>query len=497
MRFIGRAGFTIALSVSLCAVSSISASLGVDKTAIAASNRAIGSKGHGSHQPSLVEGNPADLLTKEVQSALGLKCEPAGLNTSHEMLVVELLPNSEAVRAGIQQGDKILDARIVEDRIEMSIMRAGQTHLVKLPQGAAEAALAHAPAVKAGMHGSNNSARKINSNAITTANTATSSSSGPFAGNASQTASSGSSASGSAGASLRLARPISSVPDTTFGATSTGPIPLRVEKIESGATPQATGLPPVAPSFAKLDGGTRSNQAFPLSVQKAGLAGSAQQKPVMLVGQASQTGVRILQNYNVELVIDASMSMRRPDCPGYTSRWNWCGMQAHELANEVSPFLPRGVTITTFASQYDVYENANPQRVSTIFSRQQLQLGTRMAAPLQERLNSYFARRTPGSKPLLICIITDGAPAPPSEADLVTNVLINATKRMHNPTEITVIFFQIGGRARKGREFLAGMDHGLVSAGAKYDIVKTVSFEHLVNRGLARSISDTVRTHTQ
>ena len=38
---------------------------------------------------------------------------------------------------------------------------------------------------------------------------------------------------------------------------------------------------------------------------------------------------RKLSDYNLQILVDRSMSMRKPDCPGGQSRWNWCGHEAH------------------------------------------------------------------------------------------------------------------------------------------------------------------------
>ncbi len=201
--------------------------------------------------------------------------------------------------------------------------------------------------------------------------------------------------------------------------------------------------------------------------------------------------LRLLANYDVELIVDESMSMRRPDCPGGLSRWNWCGMQAGQLAKQLAPFVRNGFTLTTFAGGYNVYNNSTPDHVAQLFQNPMFSFGTRMAAPLEHRLNNHFSR--PGSKPLLIGVITDGCPAPRREPMMVVDVLINATRKMRDPREVTVVFFQIGGADFKGQRFLSYLDNGLVADGARFDIVKNVPMERLQQIGLAQSLVDSIQ----
>lgn len=215
---------------------------------------------------------------------------------------------------------------------------------------------------------------------------------------------------------------------------------------------------------------------------------SAFKQPPLTGGVQS---LRLLANYDIELIVDESMSMRRPDCPGGLSRWNWCGMQTGQLAKQLAPFVRSGFTLTTFAGGFEVYNNSTPDHVAQLFQNPMFSFGTRMAAPLEHRLNNYFSRRT--GKPLLIAVITDGCPAPRREPMMVVDVLINATKRMRDPRDVTVVFFQIGGADYKGQRFLSYLDNGLVADGARFDIVKNVPMERLQQIGLAQSLVDSIQ----
>jgi hypothetical protein len=214
-----------------------------------------------------------------------------------------------------------------------------------------------------------------------------------------------------------------------------------------------------------------------------------------------QISVQLLAKYDLELIVDQSMSMLTQDCPGTLSRWNWCGLQAHDLATEITPFVPNGLTITPFARDYHVYSNCSPQNIAELFENPQFHGGTRLAEPLSDRLDNYFARRKKGSKPLLIAVITDGVPVPRQiEPQMVIDTLVRASKKMSDPHEVTVVFFQIGGGDRKGRFFLHDLSTNLVGYGARYAIVQVVSFDHLQQVGLAQalveSIKDFAREHS-
>jgi len=254
---------------------------------------------------------------------------------------------------------------------------------------------------------------------------------------------------------------------------------------------RVTAIPPVAPprlkpGFPTMDG---SRPPFNLNAQQSGLMDSVQGGPPL----RGNVSVDLLAKFDVELIVDESLSMMKTDCPGGLSRWDWCGVQARNLSQLLAPHVPNGLTLSTFASNYRVYENSKPKDIIDLFATPFFHGGTRLSRPLQDRLGTYFRNRKPGSKPMLICVITDGVPAPRVEPYNVADTLIAATKQMRNPHEVTVVFFQIGGNDRRGKEFLAQMDHQLTGYGAKYDFVKSVSFEQLMREGLAQSMVNSVR----
>ncbi len=215
------------------------------------------------------------------------------------------------------------------------------------------------------------------------------------------------------------------------------------------------------------------------------------QEPMATV-KVSETA-RFLSKYDVELIVDASMSMHKLDCPGFTSRWDWCGAQSVALARQLAPFASQGITITSFNRNFNVYEHQNPQQLTMLFQRTPLAPNTRLAEPLADRLNDYLVQR--GEKrPRLIAVITDGVPHPFEQAQMVEDVLVHASQMIKDRRELTVVFFQIGSHDILGQQFLAEIDNKLVARGARFDIVQTVSFDHLQQVGLAQGLADAIRS---
>lgn len=207
---------------------------------------------------------------------------------------------------------------------------------------------------------------------------------------------------------------------------------------------------------------------------------------------AAATGIQLLSHYELEFFIDRSLSMRRPDCPGGLSRWDWCSNQASDLAEALSPYVQDGLTVTRFAADFDVHEHATANDVADILSKHDFQFGTRLYEPLAYRLDGFFARHRQGDKPLLIAIITDGCPYPRPEPYLVRQELIDASQRMSDAGEVTVVFFQIGGDDPRGRRYLYNLGNNLQFQGARYQFVHTTSFEELETVGLPQALLNAV-----
>jgi hypothetical protein len=276
--------------------------------------------------------------------------------------------------------------------------------------------------------------------------------------------------------------------------------PLRILRDQLNLNSQVPMVAPPIKGGAKADSG-----AFGLHAQDFALPGKAEAARLAPFATGAQTAplkgaatfAKTLANFDIELIVDQSLSMRQRDCPGGMSRWEWCGAQLGNLSRQLTPYTPRGFSLTTFAGDFQTYQGATADQVQQLFQFPEFSRGTRLSEPLNARLNNYFANRRAGSKPLLIVVITDGVPAPRMEPGKVAQTLINASKLVKNPNEITVVFFQIGGGDRFGRYFLDEMDNDLVEHGARFDIVRTVYFEQLEQQGLTQSLVASVKNFAQ
>jgi hypothetical protein len=190
----------------------------------------------------------------------------------------------------------------------------------------------------------------------------------------------------------------------------------------------------------------------------------------------------ILSRRNVAVVVDRSTSMKEDDCPGDTSRWEWCQNQAQFFTRQTAGVLNNGITLALFSRDYDIYPNVTVDQVRNIFSRTKCKMGTKPERPLRAILGSYLSG--PMSKPLSIAVVSDGEPNDPEDlAQLITET----TWRMNNPDQISITFLQVGTE-HDGTKILNALDNHLVRQGAKYDIVDYKNFYDLQRMGLMGAI---------
>ncbi|MBI2810264.1 MAG: hypothetical protein HYX67_05490 [Candidatus Melainabacteria bacterium] len=269
---------------------------------------------------------------------------------------------------------------------------------------------------------------------------------------------------------------------------STGAVKQQQLGLQTGATSESS---PLLLRIPRPDNTVPMKSPVELNAERLAAFVERNQDPMATV-KVSETA-RFLSKYDVELIVDASMSMRRRDCPGFASRWEWCGAQSVDLARQLAPFASQGITMTSFNRNFYVYEHQNPQQLTMLFARTPLAPNTRLAEPLADRLNDYVVHRGE-VRPRLIAVITDGVPHPFEQAQMVEDVLIHASQMIKDPRELTVVFFQIGSRDFMGQQFLGEIDNKLVARGARFDIVQTVSFDHLQQVGLAQGLADAIRS---
>jgi hypothetical protein len=230
------------------------------------------------------------------------------------------------------------------------------------------------------------------------------------------------------------------------------------------------------------------------------------------VGNTGLTEVQLrrLAAHDIVLLVDKSGSMGRTDCklpelgmssvftrfsPGpsgeFMSRWNWCLEQTTRMSNQTQQAIPEGFSVLLFDSHYAIYPHVDSKQLVDIFAKNTPIGGTELTAPLVATFEDYFRRKQLAKnkvKPLVVGIITDGGPENPQA---VRKVIVSTIFRMHHQSEITVVFFLIGGKVTGGEAFIDYITISAIAAeGAPFNIVKAVSFEELQRIGLARALAD-------
>lgn len=167
-----------------------------------------------------------------------------------------------------------------------------------------------------------------------------------------------------------------------------------------------------------------------------------------------------LRDHQVVIFVDRSLSMSTRDCPqvpgthvkvskmgksylaprAFSSRWDWCEYQVRQMAEQARSALPDGFTVVLFGSSYHLHKNMTAEGLHNIFRTRDPSGGTVLGHPLERVFQDYFHQRILSpetNKPLLIGIITDGTPTDHSR---VLKTIVEATKRMHDAREITIVF---------------------------------------------------------
>jgi len=116
---------------------------------------------------------------------------------------------------------------------------------------------------------------------------------------------------------------------------------------------------------------------------------------------------------------------------------------------------------------------------------------TDLAAVLQDALNNYFQRKTAGkTKPNgeTILVITDGEP---DDRKAVMRQIIEASRKLDRDEELAISLIQVG-HDRQATEFLKALDDQLETAGAKFDIVDTITIDDMEDMTLAEVLLNAI-----
>jgi uncharacterized protein with von Willebrand factor type A (vWA) domain len=186
----------------------------------------------------------------------------------------------------------------------------------------------------------------------------------------------------------------------------------------------------------------------------------------------------MLENRDYTLIIDKSGSMSTKDKPGGLSRWQIMQESALALANKCEELDPDGITVYLFSGKFKRYDNVTAAKVSTIFQENDPSGRTDLAAVLADAVNSYFQRKAAGQIPAngeIILVVTDGEP---DDRKAVMDVILAATQKLDRDEELAISFIQVG-TDETATKFLKILDDDLGRAGAKFDIVDTITMNDM------------------
>lgn len=191
----------------------------------------------------------------------------------------------------------------------------------------------------------------------------------------------------------------------------------------------------------------------------------------------------MMEDRDYTLIIDKSGSMSTPDQLGGKSRWDAAQESTLALARKCEQFDPDGITVYLFSGRFKRYDNVTSSKVAQIFQENDPMGTTNLAGVLQDATDQYFRRKAANqAKPNgeTILVITDGEP---DDRKAVMRVIIEASRHMERDEELAISLIQVGTDATATR-FLKALDDELQGAGAKFDIVDTITLDDMENMTL-------------
>jgi hypothetical protein len=199
----------------------------------------------------------------------------------------------------------------------------------------------------------------------------------------------------------------------------------------------------------------------------------------------------MLDNRDYTLIIDKSGSMSTPDQRGGRTRWQEAKESTLALARKCEELDPDGITVYVFSGRFKRYDNVTADKVEQIFQENEPAGRTDLAGVLQDALNNYFKRKSSGQTQVngeTILAITDGEP---DDRKAVMKVIIEASRRIDKDEELAISFIQIGND-RTATQFLKALDNDLMNAGAKFDIVDTLTMDDMEDMTLTEVLMNAI-----
>lgn len=199
----------------------------------------------------------------------------------------------------------------------------------------------------------------------------------------------------------------------------------------------------------------------------------------------------MVEERDYTLIIDKSGSMSTPDQVGNRTRWEAAQESTLALARKCEKFDPDGITVYLFSGRFRRYDNVTSNKVAQIFQENDPSGTTDLAKVLQDALDNYLQRKAAGqTKPNgeTILVITDGEP---DDRKAVMRVIIEASRQIDRDEELAISLIQVG-KDQTATRFLKALDDELQTAGAKFDIVDTVTLDDMEGMTLSEVLLNAV-----
>ncbi len=204
------------------------------------------------------------------------------------------------------------------------------------------------------------------------------------------------------------------------------------------------------------------------------------------------SGNSVLQDRDYTLIIDKSGSMSTADQPGGKTRWQIAQESTLALARKCEEIDPDGITIYVFSGRFRRYDNVTSDKVAQVYLENDPMGRTDLASVLQDALDSYLGRKAQGSAKAngeTILVITDGEP---DDRRAVMKQIIETSRKLDRDDELAISLIQVGSD-RQATEFLKALDDQLQGAGAKFDIVDTITIDDMEDLTLAEVLLNAIK----
>lgn len=202
-------------------------------------------------------------------------------------------------------------------------------------------------------------------------------------------------------------------------------------------------------------------------------------------------GKSIVEDRDYTLIIDKSGSMSTADLPNNKTRWATAQESTLALARKCEEIDPDGITVYVFSGRFKRYDNVTSDKVNQIYQENEPMGRTDLAGVLQDALDNYFDRKAAGkTKPNgeTILVITDGEP---DDRKAVMRTIIDAANKLDRDEELGISLIQVG-KDKMATQFLKALDDRLQSAGAKFDIVDTVTIDEMEDMSLSEVLFNAI-----